>query len=142
MRFLFIPFVFCCSICWGQSSDSIPVGKAFAIITNAIDIHGEWIRFESDSTCVHTYGSLVWGTESDTLGCTINQNQITIEGAAENTILSNLECLKVVLVNQKKYAKKVKKYSYRQKHFLYNRFLYPETIVGKDKLIITLKIVE
>lgn len=131
-----------CCFCFAHAQNRSPIGKAFGVITNIIDIHGEWVFFLDDSTCIHTYGSLVWGTESDTLGYSIEGIVISIQGAAENTILKNSTGLTIKEIKQKKYNRKVKKYRYKQEHFLYTKFLYPSIKVGKDDLIITLKINE
>ena len=77
------------------------VGKKFVIITYAIDGHGEWLNFLTDSTCVHSKGSVSWGTSSDTLNYTVLKDRIRFKGIDNSKGVLNKKGVDIEYYSQK-----------------------------------------
>lgn len=128
---------------FGRTQDKVPLNQEFGVHTSYFDNNGEWLYFLNDTTCIHTYGSLVWGTETDTLACSINDLYVQFYSAAENTILNLYPQLTIERTDKHRYLKNMKKSRFRKENFTYTIWIYPinkEFNLEKEQKIITLKI--
>ena len=66
------------------------LGKNFLLVTEVVDGHFESLHFLTDSTCIHSRGSVSWGASSDTLNYTLLENSIKFKGINDSTgVLKN-----------------------------------------------------
>jgi len=76
--------------------------KKFMVRTHAIDGNGEWLDFLTDSTCVHSKGSVSWGIySSDTLNYTVLKDRIRFKGIDDSKGLLKKKGVAIEYYSQK-----------------------------------------
>jgi hypothetical protein len=117
LRFFF-PIALLSCFCFSVSAQHTLSGKKFLFITYEIDGNGEWLDFLTDSTCIHSMGSVSWGTNADTLNYTVSKNRISLKGFTLSKGLLENERLTIEYYTQQQ-IKKDLKLSYRNRsHFI------------------------
>ena len=77
------------------------IGKDFLLVTEVLDGHFESLYFLTESTCIHSKGSLSWGISSDTLNYTLLLNTIMFKGINNSKRILNIKAVEIEYYSQK-----------------------------------------
>lgn len=116
--------------------------KNFEFFENPLDLIGEWIVFANDTLCLHTYGSLVFGADTDSISYSVKDNVITFQTPNSETVLGSTKGLKIEYIDAKRYERNSTEYLKKRNYFNFAAFYdpYPK-VVNSDNKIIVLKII-